>query len=116
MFVKYTPGMSLELTLEGLNLLYMCCDLAGSVRKRDHWLRDAARKRNAFLLFSIDLRIVQLLYIFGTTGPIQVGVSAKCTCPNEDFNQIENWKCDMFDFRLIPLDHITYDMKHLHQN
>ncbi len=45
---------------------------------------------------------------FGTPGPIQVGFSAKCTSPDEDFNQIENWKCDMFDFHLIPLDRITY--------
>ncbi len=41
---------------------------------------------------------------FGTTGPIQVRFSAKCIPPNEDFNQIENWKCHMFNFRLIPLD------------
>ncbi len=27
---------------------------------------------------------------FGTTGPIQVGFSAKCTSPNEHFNQTEN--------------------------
>ncbi len=27
----------------------------------------------------------------------------------EDFNQIEIWKCHMFDFRLIPLDRITYN-------
>ena len=33
---------------------YMCCDLAGSVRSRQHWLW--ARKRNEFLLFSIVLR------------------------------------------------------------
>ncbi len=26
----------------------------------------------------------------GTTGPIQVGFSAKCTSTNKDFNQIEN--------------------------
>ncbi len=45
---------------------------------------------------------------FGTTGPIQVGFSAKCTSHNEDFNQIENWKCHVCDFRLIPLDHITF--------
>ncbi len=43
----------------------------------------------------------------GTTGPIQVGFSAKCTSLNEVFNQIENWKCHMCDFWLIPLDHIT---------
>ena len=46
---------------------------------------------------------------FGTTGLIQVGFSAKCTSPNEYFNQIEIWKCHMFDFRLIPLDRITYN-------
>ena len=43
----------------------------------------------------------------GTTGPIQVGFSAKHTSPNEDFNQIENRKWHMFDFRLIPLDRFT---------
>ncbi len=40
---------------------------------------------------------------FGNTGPIQVGFSAKCTSPKEHFNQIENWKCHMFDFRQISL-------------
>ncbi len=49
-----------------------------------------------------------VVHNFGTTGPIHVGFSAICTSPNEHFNQIENWKCDMFDFRLISLDCITY--------
>ena len=39
----------------------MCCDLAGSVASPQHWLRDIARKGNEFLLFSIVLRILQLL-------------------------------------------------------
>ena len=39
----------------------MCCDLVGSVRSRQHWFRDISRKRNEFLLFSIVLRILQLL-------------------------------------------------------
>ena len=39
----------------------MCCDLAGSVGSRQHWLWDIARKRNEFLLFSIILRTLQLL-------------------------------------------------------
>ena len=47
-------------------------------------------------------------YNFGTTGPIWVGFSAKCTSPNEDFNQMENWTCHMFDFQLILLDRIIY--------
>ena len=42
-------------------------------------------------------------YNFGTTGPIQMGFSAKCTSPN----QIENWKCHLCDFWLISLYHIT---------
>ena len=37
------------------------CDPAGSVGSREHWLWDTARKRNAVLLFSIVLRIFQLL-------------------------------------------------------
>ncbi len=45
---------------------------------------------------------------FGTTGPIQVRFSAKCTSPNEHFNEIENWKRHMLDFGLISLDRITY--------
>ena len=81
----------------------MCYNLAESVGTREHWLWDVARKRNEFLLFSIVLRILQL----GTTGPIQVGFSAKCSSPNEHFNQIENLKYHMFDFRLISLDCIT---------
>ena len=46
-------------------------------------------------------------YNFVTTGPIQVGFSANVPLFNEYFNQIENWKCHMFDFRLISLDRIT---------
>ena len=44
---------------------------------------------------------------FETTEPILVGFSGKCTSPNGHFNQIENWKCHMFNFRLIPLDRIS---------
>ncbi len=43
-----------------------------------------------------------------TTGPIQVGFSAKYTSANKHFNQIENWKCHIFYFRMISLFHITY--------
>ncbi len=31
-----------------------------------------------------------IAYNFETTGPIQVAFSAKCTSPNEHFNQTEN--------------------------
>ncbi len=50
-----------------------------------------------------------MAYNFGTTCLTQVKFSAECTSPNEyfKFNQIENWKCHMFDFRLISLDRIT---------
>ncbi len=48
-------------------------------------------------------------YNFGTTGPIKVRFSAKYTSPTEeDFNQIEHWKCHMYNFRLIPRNRITY--------
>ena len=95
---------------EAKNILqyhHLCCDLGGSVRSWEQWLRDTARKRNAFLLFAIFWESFNC-YNFGSTGLIQVGFSAKCTSRNKDFNQIENWKCHMLDFRLIPLDRITY--------
>ena len=78
-----------------ISFKHMCYDLTESVRSQEHWLRDIASKRNGFLLFSTVLRI-------------QVGFPAKCTPSNEHLNQIENWKCHMFDFRLISLDRITY--------
>ncbi len=42
-----------------------------------------------------------------STGPIQARFSAKYTCSNEHFSQIQNCKCHMFDFRLISLDRIV---------
>ncbi len=36
----------------------------------------------------------------------------QCTSPNEHFNQIENWKCNMFYFRVISLDCIKYFVFH----
>ena len=87
----------------------MCCDLVGSVRSWQHWLWDTARKRNAFLLFSIVLRTLQLLI---TLEPLDwFKWDFQQNVPNEDFNQIENWNCHMCYFRLIPLDHITYTVK-----
>ncbi len=83
-------------------------DLAESVKSQEHLLWDIARMRNEFLLFSIVLKSPSITHNFGTTGSIQVGFSAKCTSPNEYFNQIENWKCHMFNFRLISIDRITY--------
>ncbi len=47
-------------------------------------------------------------YNFTTTAQIQMGFSSKCTSPNEDFNHTENRKFLMFDFRLIPLDRVTF--------
>ncbi len=85
----------------------ICCDLVESVGSWENWLWDTARKRNEFLWFSAFWESFNC-YNFGTTGLIQMGFSAKFTSPNEDFNQIENWKCHMLDFRLIPLDRITY--------
>ena len=46
-----------------VTLHIMCCDVAGSVGSREHWLRDISRKRKEFQLLSIVLRILQLLII-----------------------------------------------------
>ncbi len=67
----------------------MCCDLAGSVGSREHWLWDTARKRNAFLLFWESFNH----FNFGTTGPIQVGFSAQCTSPIWGHQSNRNKKC-----------------------
>ncbi len=40
-------------------------------------------------------------------------VFSKWTSPDEDFKQIENWKCHMFNFQLNLLDHITYVRRYL---
>ncbi len=53
-----------------------------------------ARKRNIFFCFLLFWESFNC-YNFETAGPIQVGFSVKCTSPNEDFNDIENWKCHM---------------------
>ncbi len=42
-------------------LFIICVAIKWSVGNREHWLWDTARKRNEFLLFSIVLRILQLL-------------------------------------------------------
>ncbi len=48
---------------------------------------------------------LSIAHNFGTTGPIQVGFSAKCTSPNARFNQIENLM--LFDFLQIA-SHIVH--------
>ena len=50
---------------------------------------------------------LSIAHNFGTTGPIQVGFSAKCTSP-----KIENYKCPIFNFRLISLDHMCSHPTH----
>ncbi len=74
-------------THHGLPYLYMCYNLVESLRSREHWLWDIARKRDYFLLFSIVLRILPIARNFGTTDPTQMRFSAKCTSPNEHFRQ-----------------------------
>ena len=62
-------------------------------------------------LFSCCFENSSIAHNFGITGPIQVGFSAKFTFRNEHFQQIQNWNCNLFDFRLISLDCITF-LKH----
>ena len=80
----------------------MCCDLVESVRSREH-CEIQPEKRMHFFCFQLFWEYFTC-YNFGTTGPIQVGFSAKRTSPNKDFKQIENWK--MAHVRL-PTDRIT---------
>ncbi len=75
----------------------MCCHLAGSVRSREHWLWDTARKGMNFFCFLFENPSI-IAHNFRTTGPIQVGFSAKCTSPNEHFNVLEDWKCSTSDW------------------
>ncbi len=86
---------------------YMCCNLAGLVLNREHWLLRYSKKKECIsIVFYCSENLSIAITLFGTTGSIQAGFAAKCTSPNEDFNHVENWKCHMFDFRPIPLDRI----------
>ncbi len=87
---------------------HMSYDLAESVGSWEHWLWGIARERNDFLLFSNYFENPSTAHNFGTTGLIQVGISAKCTSQNEHLNQIENWNCHRLDCALISLDRITH--------
>ncbi len=85
-----------------------CCYLTGSGISPQHWISDTARKRICFPFvfycfenLSIVITLEALIYFRW--------FSAKCTSPNEDFNQIKNWKCHMCDLRPIPPDRIKFD-------
>ena len=79
----------------------MCCNLAESFGSREHWLWDIARKRNKFLLFSIVLRILQLLITLEPLDWFRWGFQQNVPLQM-------NRKCHMFEFWLISLDRITY--------
>ncbi len=58
----------------------MCCDIAGLIGSFEHWLWDTTRKRDALIFCCFPLFWESFnCYSFRTTGPIQVGFSAKCT-------------------------------------
>ncbi len=63
----------------------MCCDLAESVGSWEHWLWDSQTKEWISFVFFCFAN-PSIVHNFGTTGPIQVGFSAKCTSRNEQFN------------------------------
>ena len=79
-------------------LWYVSIDCEIQPEKKLHFLF-------SILLFWESFNTVAILW---NHWSVSGGVLAKCTSPNENFNQIENWKCNMFDFRLIFLDRITY--------
>ena len=82
---------------------------------REHWLWDTASKRNGISLFSIVLRTLQLLLTLEPLIYFRWGFQQNVPL-NEHINQIENWKCHMFNFRLIFLDHITHEITLKHTN
>ncbi len=88
----------------------MCCNLAESVGSREHniWLWDNSWKKEWISFVFYCSENPSIAHNFEITGPIQVGVSEMYTSPNEHVNQIENWKCHMFEFKMISLDRITY--------
>ncbi len=47
-------------------------------------------------------------YNFGTTGLIQAGFSAKCTSPNEDFNQMETENVTRLTSDWFPILHYIF--------
>ncbi len=75
---------------------HKCCDLAGSFGSQEYCEIQAKKGIHffCFLLFWESFKRCN----FGTTGPIQVGLSAKLFLMGI---------CHMFDFHLIPLDRIT---------
>ena len=79
----------LDASRRGFLFVYMCCDLAGSVGSREHIVR-YSQKQECISFVSYCFKEFFNCCNFGTTGPIQVGFSAKCNSPKEDFNQIEN--------------------------
>ncbi len=84
----------------------MCYDLVESVGSQEHWLWDNIQKKELISFVFYCLENPSIVHNFGTTGPIQVGFWAKCTSPNEHFNQIEKLK--MSHVRLqtnIPRSH-----------
>ncbi len=84
----------------------------GISRKSEAFYIDCEIQSEKGMHFFCFVLFLESFNNFGTTGPIQMGFSAKCTSPNEHFtfSQIENWKCYMWDFRLIPLDRITHSI------
>ena len=81
---------------------------SGIIRKSGALIVRYSQKKKWVSFVFYCFEYPSIAHNFGTTGPIQVGFSTKCTSPYEQFNQIEIWKCDMFDVRMISPDRITY--------
>ncbi len=88
-------------------ITYMCCVLSGISWKSGALIVRYSQKKELISFVFYCLENPSIGHNLGTTGPIRVGFSAKCTSPNEHFNQIVKWKCHMLGFRQIS-DHITY--------
>ena len=86
----------------------LCCNLVGSVKKSAALIVRYSQKKEWISIVFYCSNYPSIAHNLGTTGLIQVGFLPKCTSSNEELNQIENWKCNMCNFRLIPLDRIAF--------
>ncbi len=70
------------------NMIYVL-QSKGISRKSAAWIVRYSQKKKLISIVFCS-KNPSIAHNLGTTGPIQVGISAKCTSPNEDFNQLDN--------------------------
>ena len=79
------------------------------VRSWKYWFYDGVKQSRKYLMFPIVFSIFQLLISLEPIDPISMEFSVKCSCENGANSKLEKWKLNLTDFRLILLDHSTFD-------